>query len=755
MRYMSDKVLITLVYVLLIFSGSLFAEDWPVKRNIDLSSGFGDFRQNRFHAGVDIRTGGKSGESIFSPVDGYIHRIRASYTGYGKGLYIQGDNGYIYVFAHLKDFAAEIDSVLKKEQLASKRYFQDMYLPKDSMRVKKGEFIGYSGQTGVGAPHLHFEKRTAENYPLNPLLHDFELNDKIPPVFESIGFKQIDNNDLYDTGMRELEFDVSGKSVNKFTLDTVLSFRSPFGIYTSVYDNMRTGGMKQAVYSVRLYIDNNLYYESAFDTLDFDVQQSVNFEYKYSHAVAGDKRVRRLYHGIGNEYNGSRSPNNTNGIIGITDNLTPGYHKAKIVAEDCFGNSSTLTYDFIWTGTPNVYVLDSIQKVSLDKRIFYFSPSIDVTSLQIDSIVPFLNRGELWGRVRTSEVTELENGQIRCAITGNGSERATMKLYLFSGNAVIRDNLFSGLLESGKSSVWVDYEVLDDGLLVKLKVRSRISSESRLEIYANDSLLGYEYPTHFTMEEYRCFIPPKPEYKRIDKIGFSMSRDTIFHTQYRDSLNLHIIGYEDNQKISIKDMVYEFNKNTVYQPMYIDFGTKPSVPEMEIRYVSGKYMIYPEVFVCKNDFKVSYHIGENNKFAPQAGIVWIDEKKNEKFWLDTKYEGAYLTTTSSGGGTFAPVYDLVAPQISRLSIKDGATYRNVTPTISFLLSDDLSGIKDDQSIVVKLNGDWMIPEYDPESEQFFTKVLTPLEVGKHHLGIEITDKAGNKFEQYLNFFVKK
>ena len=57
------------------------AEMWPLKREIDLSSGFGDFRQKRFHAGLDIRTGGKIGAELFSPVDGMsgerAHHTRA------------------------------------------------------------------------------------------------------------------------------------------------------------------------------------------------------------------------------------------------------------------------------------------------------------------------------------------------------------------------------------------------------------------------------------------------------------------------------------------------------------------------------------------------------------------------------------------------------------------------------------------------------------------------------------------------------
>ncbi|MCH7879578.1 MAG: hypothetical protein IH914_09735, partial [candidate division Zixibacteria bacterium] len=69
---------------------------WPLPSRTDFSSGFGDFRPGRFHYGIDLRTGGKP-LAVVAPVSGYISQARVSYFGYGKGLYLHGDNGYTYV----------------------------------------------------------------------------------------------------------------------------------------------------------------------------------------------------------------------------------------------------------------------------------------------------------------------------------------------------------------------------------------------------------------------------------------------------------------------------------------------------------------------------------------------------------------------------------------------------------------------------------------------------------------------------------
>ena len=50
-----------------------------------------------------------------------------------------------------------------------KKYTIDHYLNKNDHRVKKGDIIGYSGDTGgVSGPHLHFEIRH-NNQVIDPL----------------------------------------------------------------------------------------------------------------------------------------------------------------------------------------------------------------------------------------------------------------------------------------------------------------------------------------------------------------------------------------------------------------------------------------------------------------------------------------------------------------------------------------------------------------------------------------------------------
>jgi murein DD-endopeptidase MepM/ murein hydrolase activator NlpD len=99
----------------------------------------------RAHKGVDIMN--PMGNQVHAYVDGVISRQNYNSLG-GVSLYLQGDDGTEYYYAHLSRYAS-----------------------RTGQRVKAGELIAYNGASGNAAwsgPHLHFEVHPGGSGAVNP-----------------------------------------------------------------------------------------------------------------------------------------------------------------------------------------------------------------------------------------------------------------------------------------------------------------------------------------------------------------------------------------------------------------------------------------------------------------------------------------------------------------------------------------------------------------------------------------------------------
>jgi murein DD-endopeptidase MepM/ murein hydrolase activator NlpD len=131
------------------------------KQLISLASGYGMriHPVRRMHQGIDFSAA--IGTPIYATADGQVITVEFSFTGYGNMVEIDHGFGYKTRYAHMHGFA------VRKGQ-----------------RVKRGELIGYVGNTGLSTgPHLHYEVHI-NGIPKNPVYYFF--NDLKPEEYEKI-----------------------------------------------------------------------------------------------------------------------------------------------------------------------------------------------------------------------------------------------------------------------------------------------------------------------------------------------------------------------------------------------------------------------------------------------------------------------------------------------------------------------------------------------------------------------------------------
>lgn len=268
----------------------------PLKIPISYSGSFGELRRTHFHSGVDMRTNGRCGYRVYASEDGFVARIVVSPTGYGRAVYIQHPNGLMTVYAHLRNFAPIIESYVRKEQYKKESWALDVGLPEGKIPVKKGMIIGNSGNSGSsGGPHLHYEIRDAVTQdPINPFFY-FKPKDNIRPKIQFLYVYNVDRGkDIFSCPVRRFKVDYVNK---KFVIrnNTVIKSSGNLGFGVKVKDFINGSWNSCGVYSVKLFVNDELRYSYEADRFSFSNTSCVNVVKDYKIDVEKNQKIYKAW----------------------------------------------------------------------------------------------------------------------------------------------------------------------------------------------------------------------------------------------------------------------------------------------------------------------------------------------------------------------------------------------------------------------------------------------------------------------------
>lgn len=165
----------------------------PLEPPLVVSGGFGEYRIGHFHAGFDLSTNRRVGKPVHAPESGWVERVRCSGVGYGRSVYLRAADGRTFQLGHLDAFAPAIDAYVRQAQAINGQYEQDLWPQPNEMRVRAGDVVAWSGESGAGGPHLHFEIRRGD-VAYHPQRAGLVVADRNPPSIPRLTLEPLDDS---------------------------------------------------------------------------------------------------------------------------------------------------------------------------------------------------------------------------------------------------------------------------------------------------------------------------------------------------------------------------------------------------------------------------------------------------------------------------------------------------------------------------------------------------------------------------------
>ena len=263
----------------------------PLTIPLGSSGHFGELRSNHFHSGIDLRTQGKENQYVICPFDGEVSRIKIQVYGGGKNLYISHTNGYTTVYMHLNEYYGKIGKYVKDYQYKNHCYSFDLNVPKGRLKLKKGDTIALSGNTGSsGGPHLHYEIRnTASQKTLNPVLNGLKLKDELAPTLYALRLLAVDDYSSIEEGSSSKFIDLM-KSPDFKDGDTIIA-NGKFYLALEAYDRSNGSTQKNGVFDTKVIVNQEMIFRYNNSGFFFTDSRYANAIIDYGYLQSSGRRM--------------------------------------------------------------------------------------------------------------------------------------------------------------------------------------------------------------------------------------------------------------------------------------------------------------------------------------------------------------------------------------------------------------------------------------------------------------------------------
>ncbi len=699
---------------------------WPTEDFLTITSSFADFRTTHFHGGIDISTHRKMGYRVFASKSGFVSHISVSPYGYGKMLILEHPDGYRTAYAHLSRFNDAIEAYVEMLQHRQDQYPLEVNLDPNQFPVSQGDVIAYTGDTGIGVAHLHFEIHDEDFNPVNPLLvPEFAhyIKDSTPPEIRKIAFTPLDPFSRVNDRQKTLILGASRMNNKEYRFGSAIHCTGTIGIELYAMDHSDDTWYRSTATDLELYIDSTFTWSSRITRVLLNETKQIALHFDWGMYRARRGYFQKLYVEPGDDqpfYGGDDSSR-----YGLrTDRFGEGRHTLRIVVRDVFGNSSEITGSIIFNHPPVVGIVRAISD----------------STFRVESSSPLKS--------------------IACASPA-GKERG-MRTYPASTLAVGGD-LFRIPVKIQKSTVIRIQAENEFGTKSAPAFLIADTSSPRNVSFRYSKTVGQDFVT-MSVSSSRILAQP-PVVEAITAGGTRPIR--MEQTDFNRYVGVFLPSPEDAGLIRISAGVGEPNRPLQQLDEFEVYPVTPQGGVVSSR--NGEFQLrFGEKGVYKYTLFRVEHDGDGYSVRP--GDVLLDRGATVQCTLPKKFPGkvglfsgrelldwtdANQKDTLTGKvdqfvGSFSLVEDNDPPEVSRVS----AYYARGKVRVSFRVFDHGAGI-DPNAIKIRIDNDVIIGEFDPYARYVRSEESHPLTPGNHTVTIESSDRMANKTVVHRTIFVSR
>lgn len=690
---------------------------WPTEAGRIVTSTFGEFRRTHFHAGIDISSGEMTGYRVYAAREGYVSRVRIGPTGYGKMIYVRHPDGYTTTYAHLQKFAPAINARSTAEQRRHERYTVDFACAPGEFPVRKGDLIAYSGETGTGSPHLHFEIRDGRMNPLNPFLAPLlRVHDTMAPTIRRIAVLPVRPGSTVDGREGVLISTVRPAGAHRSVLPHPIVITGAAGFAIDARDRINGSRFRNGTYGNSLRIDGAPVFDVRLTRTP--AQQSHEIGLYYDEALLEDHRGRfeKLFMDLPNDLPFYTPRTDAAGIVDGTS-LSQGAHSFTIVTTDFDGNAAEVSGTLIVTRAPEF----TAERRGNDLLVRFFEPG-------------GLRRVVVATRSTTSAWS------YRTYVPGFPDTSATMTIPLPPGRAdcikVTAENNW-GVVSPPRiiiapspagppAGMTLTCDPREDGVSLRVACNGVFTTPPAVSVTEGDA--------RFTVvmvpadaNEYRGWFRPGAAFRggrlftaEAAVNGRPAHADAAVELYPVNPMTTGILELDGGR------LTVGYDSLSVLKPLFLRCG-KSVTPEGTL------YALKPEAVILRDGLTVSIA----DSAGGRRGLFFRNEGKWE--FIGGRESGRTTGVLTRTLGEVALLVDDTPPVVTQIRITGSSGRR---PVIRFRFDDAMAGIEYDE-LKAYIDSASVIPEIDGEHHRALLQPPEPLERGSHQLTIYLKDRMGN------------